>query len=73
MIVSNVLFYAATKALQQRIDSVDLGFQLDIETCTAPGLLSLKINTCPVVRGAPPAGWFCPVAFHFACLAKLAS
>lgn len=70
--MSNVLFHTATKTLQQRVNPVDLGFELNIEACTTPGLLSFKINTCPVVRGAPPAGWFCPVAFHFACLAKFA-
>lgn len=73
MIVGDVLLDAPPQALQQSINAVDLGLELQAEADTAARLLPLEIDACPVMPRAPRASWFGAVTLDFARLAELAS
>lgn len=69
---SNVLLDAATKSLQQRIDPVDFGLELEAETYAAAGFLSLKVDTGTIVTGAPGARGLGPVTLDLSRFAQFA-
>lgn len=69
----NVLLDAAAEGLQQGIDPVDLGLELETEADATARLLPLQIDAGTVMACAPGAGRLRPVAFDLACFAELAS
>lgn len=73
VIVGDVLLDAAAQALQQRINAVDLGLELQAEADAAARLLPLEIDAGPVMPRAPRAGGLGAVTLDFARLAELAS
>lgn len=73
VIVGDVLLDAAAQTLQQRINAVDLGLELQAEADAAARLLPLEIDAGPVMPRAPRAGGLGAVTLDFARLAELAS
>lgn len=73
MVVGDMDLYTAAQRLQEGVDAVDLGLELEIEADARAQLLALEIDACPVVPGAPRAGGLGAVAFDLARLAQLAS
>ncbi len=73
MAVGDVLLHPATQGVQQRIDPVDFGFELEAETYTAARLLPFKIDAGTIVAGAPGACRLRPVTFDLSSFAQLAS
>lgn len=67
--VGNVLLHPATQGLQQRVNLVDLGFELETETYAAARLLPFEIDAGAIVAGAPGACRLRPITFDFASFA----
>lgn len=73
MIVGDVLFDAPSQALQQSVNAVDLGLELQAEADAAARFLPLEIDAGPVMPRAPRAGGLGAVTLDFARLAELTS
>lgn len=73
VVLGNVLLHTAAKRLEQGIDAIHLGLELETETDTAPGLLPLEIDTVTIVASTPGARRLGPITFYLSGFAKLAS
>lgn len=73
VVLRDVALQPLLQCLQQAVDAVDPGLELEPELDAAARLLPLEIDTLSVVARAPRARRLRPVALYLACLAQLAS
>ncbi len=68
-----VIFDSPAKDLNDRIETIDLFFELAAITDAKTRFFPILVHTKSVFAEAPPTRWFISITLHFSRLTKLTS